>query len=104
MGGIIGFSVSFILTGRFTGEQGIAKSIVFTIGNYDIHIHHWIMALTLFLVIFFLHKALKQTSNPKINKTVKYFEKYNGFIYGYLFGWFLQGLTYNDFYRVVYTA
>lgn len=102
IGGIVGFLVSFFLTGRNTDEQGIAKSFIFTVGNYNIHIHHWMMALTLFVILLLLHKALKQNSHQKSKKIAQYFEQYQWFMYGYLLGWFLQGLTYPDFYKVIY--
>jgi hypothetical protein len=42
---IIAFVVTKYLSGRTDGKQGIVKSIVIPWRNYQLHLHHWFIAL-----------------------------------------------------------
>jgi len=39
------FAVTKYLSGRTDGRQGIIKSIIIPWGNYQLHLHHWFLAL-----------------------------------------------------------
>jgi hypothetical protein len=47
MGVTIGYISALILSGKKEGEKGIIKSITFDIGKYKIHLHHWILGVSL---------------------------------------------------------
>ena len=83
LGGIIGFFIAKIFAGKKEGEKGLIGSIKFSIGQYTVHLHHWIIAT---LVLIFLFSI----------------GVYNNFIYGLLFGIIVQGLCYRDFYKIIY--
>jgi len=42
---IIAFVITKFLSGRKDGKQGIIRSIIIPWRNYQIHLHHWIIAL-----------------------------------------------------------
>jgi hypothetical protein len=42
---IITFVITKCLSGRTTGKQGIVKSIIIPWRNYQLHLHHWFIAL-----------------------------------------------------------
>lgn len=78
---IAGFLVAKIFSGRKMGEEGVFKSVRFSVGAYTVHLHHWLLSgAVLVLVVGHVHKI---------------------FI-GLLVGILIQGLTYGDFYKVVY--
>ena len=81
----IGFLLAKLLDGKREREreQGIVKSLKFKLNNYIIHIHHWLCALIILLILFFIN----------------YF---NEAVYGFLIGLIIQGLTYRDFYQIIY--
>jgi hypothetical protein len=80
--GIIGFVITRLYSGKKVGKEGIAKSLFFNLGEYRIHIHHWMVGLLFILVL-----AL--------------FGVYNDLAYGFLVGMTIQGLMYKDYYKVV---
>ena len=83
---IIGFILGIIFFEFFSdkneGERP-ERSLRFLIGNYYIHIHHWLISCILILILSFL----------KI---------FNFFIIGLLFGALIQGLSYRDWYYIIY--
>lgn len=83
LGMVIGFFAAKLLSGKKEGKQGRLKSLKFNIKEYTIHFHHWFIA-TLILIILILLNF------------------YNDIIYGILIGLIIQGLTYKDFYKVIY--
>lgn len=83
MGVIIGFSVAFFLSGQETGAKGKLKSWKFFIKNYTIHLHHWFLFSIILTILWILN--LK-----------------NSFIFGLLTGAIIEGLTYKDFYKIIY--
>ena len=42
---IITFVITKCLSGRTAGKQGIVKSIIIPWRNYQLHLHHWFLAL-----------------------------------------------------------
>ncbi|MBT3406833.1 hypothetical protein HN419_06770 [Candidatus Woesearchaeota archaeon] len=83
IGTIIGFITAKLLSGRKEGEQGILKSLKFKINNKTIHLHHWIISLTILIVLTILNYN-------------------NNIIDGLLIGITLQGITYKDFLKIIY--
>ena len=83
LGIVIGYLIAKFFSGKKVGEQGRLKSLKFDVKKYTIHLHHWFIAS----IIFILLVALKF---------------YNDLIYGILIGLIIQGLTYSDFYKIVY--
>jgi uncharacterized membrane protein len=53
IGVLIGYVSALLLSGKETKKQGIIKSIKFILGNYCIHIHHWIIGLSLIPLIIY---------------------------------------------------
>ena len=82
LGVLVGFFLAEMLSGRREHEQGIIHSIAWDTKKYNIHIHHWIIALLALLVLVLL-------------------DYYNDVVYGLLLGILIQGLTYGDFYKVI---
>jgi hypothetical protein len=41
------FAVTKYLSGRTDGKQGIVRSIIIPWRNYELHLHHWVLALIL---------------------------------------------------------
>ncbi|PIN75939.1 hypothetical protein COV17_03380 [Candidatus Woesearchaeota archaeon CG10_big_fil_rev_8_21_14_0_10_36_11] len=82
LGAICGFTISYFLSGKTEGQQGIIKSFIFTVGQYNVHIHHWIIALIILIALL-------------------YFGFYNDFVHGLLLGLIIQGLMYRDFYKFI---
>jgi uncharacterized membrane-anchored protein YhcB (DUF1043 family) len=83
IGVIIGYLVSRLLSGAEEGQQKKFKSLKFTVKNYIIHLHHWFTAALVMFLLLFLNW-------------------YNSFIVGLLAGMVIQGITYKDFYRLIY--
>lgn len=85
--GIVSFLLSYFITeflsGKKEGVPGKIGSLIFKIGNYTVHIHHWFLGTILLIILI----------------KIKY---YNIIILGSLFGIILQGLSYNDFYKIIY--
>lgn len=83
IGIIFGFYTAKFFAGKKEGKPGRINSIKFKIKEWTVHMHHWIISLTLLIVavIFKIHIY---------------------FIYGLLTGMVIRGLTYRDFYKFVY--
>lgn len=41
----VAFAVTKYLSGRTEGKQGIVRSIIIPWRNYQLHLHHWLLAL-----------------------------------------------------------
>ena len=82
---IIGFLLAKLLAGKREREreQGIVKSLKFKFNDYIIHIHHWLLASLILIVLLIAGY-------------------YSDYIYGFLIGLIIQGLTYRDFYQIIY--
>lgn len=80
---ILGFLTAKFCAGRSSGKQGRFKSLIFRIRKYKIHIHHWFFSVIILLVLVAA-------------------DFYQPLIYGILIGIIIQGLTYKNFYKIVY--
>lgn len=80
---LIGFFVADFFSGKKAGKEGIVKSLKIRIGNSVIQLHHWLIAVTILIILLL-------------------FRFYNDYVYGFLFGLIIQGLTYRDFYKIIY--
>jgi len=89
---IFGFLLALVFAGRGTGEQGIVHSIIFSVGSFSVHLHHWLISLmgvSFLLVIDWKFKI----------KNRKLF----CFFVGVLLGLIIQGIfMYSDWFKVVY--
>ncbi|MDI6591943.1 MAG: hypothetical protein QME61_03360 [Patescibacteria group bacterium] len=84
LGLILGYFTARFLSGKQTGQQGIIKSILFQIGDYKIHLHHWLLSLGVLVFIFFFD----------------FF--YSQFLCGFLGGWIIQGIfSYKDWKEII---
>jgi hypothetical protein len=82
---IFGFLIAKSFAGKKEGDQGIIKSIKFKTKNKTIHLHHWLISSIILLFLLL----------------IKY---YNDLIFGFLIGLIIQGLTYKDFYKIIYRS
>ena len=80
---IAGFFIARYVAGDCSGIQGRIRSIRIRVKEYILHVHHWLSA-SLALVV--LPSGVE-------HKTV---------IESFLVGVIIQGLTYRDFYKIVY--
>lgn len=86
LGTIIGFLVAEAVSGRKSGETGLIKSIKFPLRNKKVfHLHHWMWSMTMIIVFLLLGVT-------------------NRLFIGLLVGVFIQGITYRDFYKIIYTV
>jgi len=80
------FAVTKCLSGRTDGKQGIVRSIIIPWRNYQLHLHHWFLALIVggvFMVKGFYILA------PEV-------------LYGFLSAIIFQGVyCYKDWYRIL---
>lgn len=83
VGIIIGFLIAKFFAGKKEGEQGRLKSIKFDINKLTIHLHHWLIGLAILALLMSL-------------------KFYNDLVYGLVIGIIIQGLTYKDFYKIIY--
>lgn len=80
---VAGYLIAEYIAGQDEGVQGKVKSIRIRVKEYVLHVHHWLYASFALAVL---------PSNIE-HKTV---------IESFLVGVIIQGLTYKDFYKVVY--
>jgi len=83
IGIVIGFLIAKFFSMKKEGIKGRLKSLKINVGKYTVHFHHWFIA-SLILIILILSGF------------------YNDLIYGFLLGLIIQGLTYRDFYKIIY--
>ena len=84
LGIIFGYFTARLLAGKQTGQQGKIKSLAFQIGNYKLHLHHWLLSLGV-LVFAFLFNLF-----------------YSHFFYGFIGGWIVQGIfSYKDWKKIL---
>ena len=79
----VGFCIAWILSGKHAGERGMFGFLGFKLKNKTFHFHHWLLGLLLIIALYLLGVT-------------------HLFIYGFLTGIILQGLTYPDFLRFIY--
>ena len=85
LAGIAGYFTARFFSGRKEGEQGRLHSWIFSAGRYRVHLHHWFIAALLLAGLW-----VSGWTPP--------------LLIGFLLGLVVQGLTYKDFYRIVYKA
>lgn len=84
LGIILGYFTARLLAGKQTGQQGRIKSLAFQIGNYKLHLHHWLLSLGVLVFAFFFN--------------LFHFH----FFYGFIGGWIVQGVfSYKDWKKIL---
>jgi hypothetical protein len=83
LGALAGYLVAEYVAGKDEGEAGKVKSIRIRVKEYVLHVHHWLYASVALVVL----------PSDLGHKTL---------IEAFLVGIIIQGLTYSDFYKVVY--
>lgn len=78
-----GFFLAKLLSGKGTGQPAKFGSLRFKIKDYTVHIHHWFWAVVLMGLLYVIQFKLNLA-------------------YAFLSGVTIQGLTYSDFYKIVY--
>jgi len=79
---VFGYGCAQAVAGKHAGDKP-ERSFIVSLGNYRIHIHHWIWCLALTLLLL----AIK-VANP--------------WVIGTLLGAAIQGLTYRDRFSIFY--
>jgi len=46
---LAGYFAAHFVSGQKTSEQGRLPSLVFDIGNWQVHLHHWLVFLAIFI-------------------------------------------------------
>jgi len=84
LGIIVGYFTARFLSGKQTRQQGIIKSLIFRIGDYKLHLHHWLLSLGVLAFVFFFN--------------LFHFH----FFYGFIGGWVIQGIfSYSDWKKIL---
>lgn len=78
----MGFALCEFFAGKRERAEGLLPSMIFHLGRYNFHLHHWIIGLAVMIILF-------------------YNKYYNVFVHGFLVGVIVQGMTYHDFYNVI---
>ena len=83
---LIGYFLAAFLAGPATKQEGRFKSLIFTIRQYRVHLHHWLLSLTILsLAVLF-----------------NFFVITPGIFYGLLGGVMFQGIVnYKDWKKIV---
>jgi hypothetical protein len=82
----VAFAVTKFLSGRTDGKQGIVRSIIIPWRSYQLHLHHWLLALII-VVVFLVRSSYIVT--PEV-------------FYGSLSAIIFQGIyCYEDWYRII---
>lgn len=85
-GVLFGYLLGKFGGGRMTGQPGRVKSIVFSVGKYRLHIHHWLCASLGAVVSVILFN----------------FFPFPQFSAGIVGGFIFQGIvSYSDWYRII---
>jgi len=86
VGIILGYIISKIFSGKKTGQLGIIKSRVFNIGNWRLHLHHWIIGLGVLILVLIFKFSLPLSPLS----------------FGILGGWVFQGIfDYSDWHKIL---
>lgn len=84
-GTVFGYFITKFLSGKQTGCPGIVRSVAFNIGDYRLHLHHWLLGLMV-LIFAVWHQFLP----------------FSHFSYGFLGGLIFQGIfCYSDWCQVL---
>jgi MFS family permease len=84
LGIVLGYFTAKFLSGKKTGERGVINSLILRIGDYKIHLHHWLLssaALAFFIFFDFFYSHL---------------------FFGFIGGWVVQGIfSYKDWKKIL---
>lgn len=85
-GVLAGYFITKYFSGPDTGKKGKIKSIIFPVGKYRLHLHHWILA-----------------SGALVSAvTLNYFPVLSSFSLGFFGGMAFQGIAcYSDWHRIL---
>jgi len=84
LGIIIGYLSACFFSGKETGLQGRIRSLLFSVGAWKIHFHHWLYGSIILTCLLFVKSSLPQ------------------FSFGILGGFILQGIVcYPDWHRII---
>lgn len=87
----MGYFTGDFFGGEEIGEAGRLGSLIFNIGDYRFHFHHWLISLVI-LIFIFLPLVKKNKLNPFLSL----------FFFGFLSGLILQGIyCYSDWRQVL---
>jgi len=88
----MGYFTGDFFAGSATGQQGLINSLILNLGNWQLHLHHWLIAtLLLIFALAFLRKKFN------FNPVLLYFS------IGILSGLILQGLfAYDDWHKILF--
>ena len=86
-----GYFAGDFFAGETVGQDGRISSILFDIGTFQLHLHHWLISFGVLLFLFpFLNKRYEMTSFASL------------FFFGSLVGLMFQGIIcYNDWNNVI---
>jgi len=85
-GMIFGYLMTDFFAAKETGLQGKIKSLVFNIGKWRVHLHHWLCGLIILTSLFFININLP----------------FHQFSFGILGGMIFQGIScYPDWHKVI---
>jgi hypothetical protein len=83
-GVISGYLLAKFFSGRKTGEKGKIGSLIFDLGKWEVHLHHWLCGLVVLLIAFHMNFSL------------------TGISFGFLGGFIFQGIfCYSDWYKII---
>ena len=84
---LLGFIATRYTSGKSAGVPGRVRSIIFTLGRWKLHLHHWVCSSCLISVSYFTDFHLMTST----------------FTYGLLGGMVFQGIyCYDDWHRVLF--
>ncbi len=84
-GTLLGYFITKFFSGKQTGSPGKIKSLAFNIGDYRLHLHHWLLGLIV-LIFAIWHQFLP----------------FSHFSFGFLGGLIFQGIfCYSDWRRIL---
>ena len=87
----MGYLSGLFLAGSEVGQPGLINSLVFNFGNYQLHLHHWLISSM--ILIFFIFFLRKKFNFPALFLSISI---------GFLFGWMLQGIfCYSDWHKIL---
>ena len=83
---IFGYFFGKFISGKKPGQKGLVKSIILNLGNYKLHLHHWLISLGILISNFLIGLYLP----------------FHQFSLSFLGGLMIQGiLCYPDWHRVI---
>lgn len=85
LGLIFGYLLTKVLAGKKPGEQGFIKSLIFNIGSWRVHLHHWLIGAAIL-----------------VSGVIFSFLSYTSFSFGFIGGMVYQGVRdYPDWPKII---